>query len=121
MDQDALVTDAQTLTRSLDETMIKPKGVMLARSSETGESKLWVVPSSNIDKREFYGLVAQAISAEDLNALDVGMVELVDMARADRMGFRQLIRAPGISRIHLKSNWVNGISLPEGIIIRMNL
>jgi hypothetical protein len=121
MDQDALVAEAKTLTRSLDQTLIKPKGVMLARASETGESKLWVVPSGNIDKREFYGLVAQAISVEHLTTLDIGMVELVDMARAERMGLKQLKRAPGISSIHMKSNWVNGVSMPDGVIIRMNL
>lgn len=121
MDQGALVADAQALTRALDETPISPKGVLWAVSGETDQGRLWVVPSGKIDKREFYSTVASTISRMGLATLDVGMVELVDLARADRMGFRQFIRAPGIARIHLKSNSVNGISLPEGILIRMNL
>jgi hypothetical protein len=121
MDQDALVADAQALTTRLDETVVKPKGVMWAMTPETDSGKLWVIPAQHMDKREFYGLVANSISVEGLNALDVGMVELVDIDRARRMGLGMFLTMPGIGRASMRSNAVNGVMLPDGIVIRMDI
>jgi hypothetical protein len=121
VDQDILVREAKKLTVALDTTVVKPKGVMWAISPETELGKLWIVPRNNIDKREFYSLVASSISTEGLNSLDVGMVELVDVERAKRMGLGQLFRVTGLSDVTIKSTTMNGVSLPDGIIFRMDL
>jgi hypothetical protein len=121
MDQEALVADARTLTKRLDQTIVKPKGVMWAVAPDAESGRLWVIPEGHMDKREFYGLVANSISVAELNTLDVGMVQLVDIDRARQMGLGHVLRIPGIGRADMRSNAFNGMLLPDGIIIRMDI
>ena len=121
MDQDALVIDAQALTSSLDKTAIKPKGVLWVNLPERANGRLWVIPDKEIDKREFYTVVASTISDTGLLNLDAGMIELVDIDRARRIGLDSIPTAIGIGRTILNPEYVNGAMLPDGIVIRMNI
>ena len=121
MDQDVLVSDAQKLTAELDQTIVRPKGVMWAMTPETDGGRLWVIPEAHMDKREFYFQVATAISHADLDMLDVGMVRLIDIDRARTMGLNSFSKMPGIGRSYVKSNRVNRNTLPDGIVIRMDI
>jgi hypothetical protein len=118
---DQLIQEARKLTLALDATDISPKGVMWAISPETGNGKLWVIPKNKVDKREFYNLVATKITLEGLTTIDAGMVELVDIDRARRMGLGSVMKVTGLSDVTIGSMMLNGISLPAGIVFRMDL
>lgn len=120
MDQELLVTEAQTLTKLLDATKIAPLAVMITISPETGNWKLWIVPSSDdINKQEFYRIVAEKISSSSLKNIDVGSVELRTSKNPAVEGLSRFLRMEGIGSAHLSSNSYNGILLPDGIVIRM--
>jgi predicted transglutaminase-like protease len=119
MDQEILVDEAKQLTLALDNTKIEPKLVMITISSETGNWKIWIVPKDDkIDKHEFYRITAEAISDGGLKNIDVGSVELRKSSNPEIIGLTKMIRVEGISTVNISSNTMNGILLPDGIIIR---
>lgn len=120
MDQDALVKESQELTKSLDESNIKPKAVMLALSGETGSWKLWIVPKSDeVNKQEFYRIVAEHISKNDFQNIDVGSVELRASTNPAIIGMSKFLKMEGVGSAHFTNNTYNGVLLPDGIVIRM--
>ncbi|MES2666846.1 MAG: hypothetical protein V4712_12140 [Pseudomonadota bacterium] len=122
MDQDILVTEAQKLTGFLDNTKAKPKAVILVVSQESGNWRLWIVPANEeINKQEFYRIVAEAISVNGIFGIDVGSVELSSSKNPAMQGMGRMMRVEGISRAFVSNNTFNGILLPDGVVIRMEL
>ncbi len=122
MDQEILVKQSQDLTKGLDQTKIAPKAVMLVVSEETGNCRLWIVPSDEaINKQEFYRIVAETISANGLTELDVGTVELAKSDNPAMQGMKSMFRIEGVGTARVSNNTFNGVLLPDGIVIRMML
>lgn len=124
MDQEALVKGGQALVRHLDDTPIAPRLAMWVNFSDTGNWRLWIVPADAVqDKREFYRIVATTISKfkPEMPNLDVGSVEYVNDNRPVVKGMSQFIHAPGIVNATLSGNTVNGVYIPDGVLIRSNL
>lgn len=120
MDQEILVKEAQALTSALDATKIAPRAVMITSSSETGNWKLWIVPrTDDINKQEFYRIVAETISGNDLSNIDVASVELRKSDNPAIIGMSRFLRMDGIGSAHFSNNTYNGILLPDGIVVRM--
>lgn len=122
MDQEILVNEAQYLTEALDKTKIAPRAVMLTISSETGNWKLWIVPQNDdINKQEFYRIIAEQISGNGLKNIDVGSVELRTSSNPAIIGMSKILRMEGVGSAHFSNNTFKGILLPDGIVIRMVL
>ena len=122
MDQDLLVKEAQKLTGFLDETKAKPKAVMLVVSQETGNWRLWIVPDDEaLNKQEFYRIVAETISAKGISGIDVGSVELSSSKNPAMQGMGMMMQVGGISSAFVSNNTFNGVLLPDGVIIRMEI
>jgi hypothetical protein len=122
VDQELLVKQAQALTGSLDGTKVVPKAVMLVISQETGNWRLWIVPTDeSINKQEFYRIVAETISNNGISDIDVGSVELAKSDNPSMQGMGKMIRAEGIGSMYMSNNTYNGILLPDGVVIRMAL
>ena len=120
MDQEILVSEAQRLTEALDETKVAPRAVMVTLSSETGNWKVWIVPKrDDINKQEFYRIVAEKISGTELRNIDVGSVELRSSSNPAIIGMSKFARVEGIGSVHFSNNTYNGILLPDGIVVRM--
>lgn len=123
MDQTVLVAAAQELTRRLDATKVKPRAVMWVHETETDTWRLWIVPDQAIsDKREFYRIVAEAITQnETLQGLDVGSTEFVSESHPAIRGMGAFLKMPGIGSASFSGNRFNHFYLPDGIVIRMDL
>ncbi len=122
MDQEILVEQAQVLTQHLDKTKAAPKAVMLVVSEETGNMKLWMVPrKEDINKQEFYRIVAESITNHGIKGIDVGFVELVKSSNPAMRATGLMMKADGINSLFVSGNVFNGILLPDGVIIRMEL
>ncbi len=124
MDQEVLVTSGQELVRLLDTTKARPAAAMWIHYSDTDTWKLWLVPEDRqIEKRDFYRTVAEAISLnrDILHGIDVSSVELVSASHPAMLGMKSFLRMPGIGSAQLSGNTWNGFFLPEGIAIRVNL
>lgn len=122
MDQDILVKEVQALTAALDETQIVPRAVVIAISSETTNWKIWVVPKNDsMNKQEFYRIVSDTIIKSKLHSIDIGSIELRPSSNAAIIGLSHFIRMKGIGSAQLTNNTFNGILLPDGIVIRMDV
>lgn len=122
MDHDILVKQAQKLTLFLDETIVEPKAVMLVISQETDNWRLWIVPSKDtINKQEFYRIVAETITKNGISEIDVGSIELAKSTNPAMIGMNGFLRMPGIGSAQFSNNTYNGVLLPDGIVIRMEL
>ncbi len=122
MDQEILVKQAQELTLGLDKTKVLPRAVMLVISQETGNWRLWVVPQKDsINKPEFYRIVAETISGNSISDIDVGVVELAHSNNPAMLGMGKMLKMTGVGSAHVSNNTFNGVLLPDGIVIRMNL
>lgn len=120
MDQELLVKEAQALTNALDATDIAPRAVMITFSSETGNWKIWIVPRNDeINKQEFYRIVAETISRSGLSNIDAASVELRVSNNPAIIGMSKFLRMEGVGSAHFSNNTFNGILLPDGIVIRM--
>lgn len=122
MDISLLVSDAQALTTALDRTKVHPRAVMVVVAPETGNVRVWIVPREDaINKHEFYRIVAECISGNDLASLDVGMVQLTRSSNSAIRGLASLMSIQGINDIQMSANSYDGVMLPEGIVIRLDI
>lgn len=122
MDTDVLVKEAQTLLASLDRTKVAPRAMVIVVSEETGNWRLWIVPGDDkINKQEFYRIVADSITGCGLSAIDVGTVELVVSNDIAIGGLSKMFRVTGSSSVSISNNTYNGVLLPDGVVIRMNI
>lgn len=117
-----LVSETQKLTGFLDGTKAKPKAVMLVVSQETGNWRLWIIPEDEaINKQEFYRIVAETISVNGISGIDVGSVQLSSSKNPAMRAMGLMMRVERISSIFVSNNTLNGVLLPDGVIIRMAL
>ena len=124
MDQAVLVEQAQHLTERLDATKEQPRAVMWVHQQDTDVWRLWIVPHASItDKREFYRLIAEVITAYqgELAGLDVGAIEYVSDKHPAMVGMGQFLQMDGIGSATFQGNRFNGYYMPDGIVIRMRL
>ncbi len=124
MDQDILVSQAQILTRYLDQTRLKPKAVMWVYSEDTNTWRLWIVADAAVsDKREFYRIIAEVISAhsDKLHGLDISSIEGVSPDHPAMKGMRSFLKMPGLGSARFTGNRFNGFYLPDGVVVRMDL
>lgn len=95
---------------------------MLVVSQETGNWRLWIVPGDEaINKQEFYRIVSEEISKNQISSIDVGSVELSSSKNPAMQGMGRMIRADGIGSMYMSNNTFNGVLLPDGVVIRMAL
>lgn len=122
MDKGSLVDEGSKLVRFLDESKLKPRAAMWVFNSETDTWKLWIVPASTIrDKREFYLLLSEVISAHraELPSFDISSVEFKPDSHPAVKGLGAMLRMEGLGSAHLTNNRFNGFLLPDGIVLRM--
>lgn len=122
MDTDILVKEGQKLIGYLDESKVRPRGAVWVYSSDSDSWKLWIVPSQEVtDKREFYRLVAQAITDHrtELPSLDVGLVEFKSADHPVMKGLGRFLHMEGIGAATFSNNRFNGFLLPDGVVLRM--
>lgn len=120
MDQSTLVKEVQTLTMALDGTKIAPRAVMITMPSETNSWKVWIVPHSvQFNKPEFYRIIAEVITQNDLKNIDMGSVELRPSTYPGVVGLSKLLHMEGVGSVNVSSNSYEGMLLPDGIVIRM--
>lgn len=124
MDTSVLVSEAQELTRLLDNTPVRPRAVMWIHSEDTDTWRLWIVPAAQMtDKRDFYRRVAEVISKNRarFGGLDVGSIEFVTADHPAMRGMGHFLHMDGTGSALFSGNRFNGYYLPEGIVIRMDL
>ncbi|MBB1250775.1 hypothetical protein [Rhizobium sp. G21] len=124
MDQNLLVKSGQSLVRRLDETSASPRFAMWVKFSDGNSWRLWMVPGHDMkDKREFYRVVSSTINSyqDEMPGIDVGSVEFVSADKPLVKDMAKFIHAPGIINANLSGNTVNGIYVPEGVLLRSNL
>jgi hypothetical protein len=120
MDQSALVKEAQVLTVALDGTKVAPRAVMITIPSEMNDWKIWIVPrSEHFNKQEFYRIIAEVITQNDLKNIDMGSVELRVATNPGVVGLSKLLHMEGVGSVNVSSNAYDGMLLPDGIVIRM--
>lgn len=124
MDKDILVREGQNLIRYLDQSKVKPRGVMWVHSSDLDTWRLWIVPSTELtDKSEFYRLVSEAISQhrDEMPGLDIGDIELKKPDHPAIVGLKGFLRMDGLGSAYFSNNRLNGYFLPDGVVLRMAL
>lgn len=122
MDQAFLVSEGQKLVELLDRTAAKPRAAMWVHYPDSDTWKLWIVPDEDVqDKREFYRIVAEAITRNANIELDVSATEYVKPDHPAISGMQQVLRMPGIGSAHFTGNTLNGYYLPDGIVLRMDV
>lgn len=122
MDHEVLVKETQKLTVALDETKVAPKAVMISVSPETGNWKVWIVPrDDSINRQEFYRIVSEQISRLQLFNVDIGSIELRESKNAAIQGMSMFSRIEGVGAVNVSNNRVNGVLLPDGIVVRMDM
>ena len=122
MDKDLLVSSGTALVRLLDHNGLKPRAAMWVYNSDTEAWRLWIVPDQALkDKAEFYRKLAVVISdnRDKLLGFDIGYVEYKSAEHPVVKGMGSVIRMDGLGSAHLTNNQLNGIFLPDGIVLRM--
>lgn len=121
MDQATLVSEGSKIVGWLDQTAVKPRAAMWVYNSETDKWRLWIVPSGEMDKLEFYLSVSKVISEhrDEIPTFDISLVEFKSAKHPAVTGLGQLLHLDGLGAAHLSSNMINGLLLPEGIVLRM--
>lgn len=124
MDQDSLVTSGHALVRHLDETPAAPRLAMWVSFSDDAEWRLWIVPPDSLrDRREFYRIVTNTILQfkDEMPAIDFSSVQYMNDNKPLVRAVRDAYHAPGLTREKLSGNTVNGIYIPDGVLLRSNL
>jgi hypothetical protein len=122
MDTNVLVTTGTNLLRILDKEGLSPRAAMWVHNPEIDSWRLWVVPAKSMsDKRQFYRLVAEAISKHrtDLQGIDASDTELITDTHPAISALSKTFRVEGSSSIFISNNMLNGYYIPDGIILRM--
>jgi hypothetical protein len=124
VDKDTLVENGQKLVTLLDSTRVAPRVAIWIEVPETGNWRLWLVPKKTLtDKAEFYHILAKTISEnrDKLRSLDVGMIDMKVESDPAIKALSAMMRMTGLGSAFLGSNSVNGIYLPDGIALRIDL
>lgn len=124
MDQTALVRVGKTLVSLLDKTDIKPRAALWVYNADADTWRLWIVPEKRgTDQREFYRALAGIIAKnrEALPGFDISLVELTDATNSALKGLSRMVALAGDSELHLRDNTVNGIYMPDSIVLRLAL
>lgn len=121
MDQTALVSEGTKLVGWLDQTEVKPRAAMWVYNSEADRWRLWIVPSREMDKVEFYLAVANVLTEhrEELPTFDISLVEFKSAKHPAVAGLGRMIHMEGLGAAHVSNNMLDGFLLPDGIILRM--
>lgn len=122
MDSELLVKSGAELVRAMDRQGLKPRAAVWVLSTDTETWRLWIVPGSQVtEKANFYRQLADVFSAnrDKLPGLDIGSVEYKSPDHPVVKGMSQFIRMEGLGSVHLTNNRLNGVFLPDGIVLRM--
>jgi hypothetical protein len=122
VDKDLLVSSGSALVRILDENGLKPRAAIWVYNSDTETWRLWIVPEKGIsDKAEFYRKLARIISdnRDKLPGFDIGYVEYKPADHPVVRGMGSFIHMEGLGSAQVTNNRLNGVYLPDGIILRM--
>ncbi|MGV3551269.1 hypothetical protein [Rhizobium sp.] len=124
MDQDTLVKSGHALVRHLDDTPAAPRLAMWVSFSDREEWRLWIVPSDAMrDKREFYEIVTSTILKfkDEMPAIDFSNVQYMNDNKPLVKAMGSSYHVPGLTNEKLSGNTVNGIYIPDGVLLRSNL
>lgn len=121
MDQTALVNEGSKLVAWLDQTEVKPRAAMWVYNSETDRWRLWIVPSGEMDKMQFYLVVSEIISEHraEIPTFDISLVEFKSAKHPAVTGLGQMFHMEGLGAAHVSNNMINGFLLSDGIVLRM--
>jgi hypothetical protein len=123
VDQALLVNVGHQLIDLLTSGGTKVRAAAWVYSPETQIWRLWIVPEAQLtDKREFYRRLTEVISAnrEKFANLDVSDVEFVQESNPAIKALRSLAKIEGKGSLQIASSTLNGIYLPDCIILRMS-
>ena len=124
MDQETLVKSGHALLRHLDDTPAAPRLAMWVSFSDTEEWRLWIVPPNSLqDKREFYKIVASTINQfkAEMPDMHVSSVQYMNDNKPLVKAMGDAYHVPGLTSERLSGNTVNGIYIPDGVLLRSNL
>jgi hypothetical protein len=122
VDKDILVDSGTALVQLLDQNGLKPRAAMWVYNSDTVAWRLWIVPDKSLkDKAEFYRKLAAVISQnrDKLPGFDIGYVEYKSADHPVVKGMRSFIQMDGLGSVQFSNNRMNGVFLPDGIVLRM--
>ncbi|MGE7368030.1 hypothetical protein ACQKKX_03035 [Neorhizobium sp. NPDC001467] len=124
MDKELLVAAGHEMVRALDHGSIKPKAALWVYSADTDIWKLWVVPGEKkTDKMEFYREVADAITKnrDRMHGIDISAIEMVPDDSPVIQGMKFFMKMPGLGSASMSNNTVNGVYIPDGVVLRMDV
>jgi len=121
VDKEFLVSNGQRLVELLDGNDLKPRSAVWVHTGDTDAWRLWIEPWQAVDRAEFYRKLAAIISnnRERLPGFDIGSVEMKTAENPIVKGLHNMLRLDGVGNVHLSNNRLNGVFLPDGIVLRM--
>lgn len=124
MDQSTLVATGHALLEKLDALGIAPRAAVWVHATDTDQWRFWIVPAKQMtDKHAFYRHIAEIITSNlaifpSLNTADIEMKRAEDRAIK---ALATMFKVRGRSSVELRNNMLNGVYIPDGVILRMDL
>ena len=118
-----MVKSGHDLVEALDDKGMHIGAAVWVHNTDVDTWKLWVVPRSKTDKREFYRKVAEAIWSDKSKFADIDTsdTELVETSHPAIGALKNFARVSGNGSIHMANNMLNGYYMTDGIILLMDL
>lgn len=118
-----MVKSGHDLVEALDGEGLPIGAAVWMHNTDVDTWKLWVVPRSKTDKREFYRKVADIISSDKSKFVDIETsdTELVDPSHPVITSLNGFAKVSGKRSIHMSNNMLNGFYMTDGIILLMDL
>ena len=118
-----MVKSGHDLVEALDHRGLPIGAAVWVHDSDADTWKLWVVPRSQTDKREFYKTVAEAIWNDKARFADIDTsdTELVEKSHPAISALNRFANVSGKNSIHMANNMLNGYYMTDGIIVLMDL
>ncbi len=118
-----MVKSGHDLVEALDGKGLPIGAAVWVHNTDVDTWKLWVVPRSKTDKREFYRKVAEAISNDKAKFadMDTSDTELVEKSHPAISALGNFTKVSGKTSIHMANNMLNGYYMTDGIIVLMDL
>ncbi len=123
MDQNRMVRNGHDLVNALDGKGMHVGAAVWVHNTNVDTWKLWVVPRSKTEKREFNRQVAEAISNDKMRFADINAsdTELVDRNHPAISALNSFAKVTGQSSMSMTNNMLNGYYMTDGIIVLMDL
>ena len=117
-----MVNSGHDLVEALDGKGLPIGAAVWVHNTDVDTWKLWLVPRSKTDKREFYRKVAEAISNDRIRFLDIDTsdTELIEKGHPAIDALNGFAKVSGRRSIHMANNMLNGYYMTDGIVVLMD-